>query len=140
MTFRVIGHPLNQLANEDLLESPEPAASSNSNNQVSFIADSSINPDSSIDPDMKQMPFWVSVSRKSGFRRLHRRGGCWYRAEVEENAMTMTEARYDAYCTRCFSKPDAGASAASQGEKSDESIGTDDESSSTASESASDGS
>ena len=53
---------------------------------------------------------------------------------------TMTEAPYDAYCTRCFKKPEAGASDADHGERSDESIGTDDESSSTASETASDGS
>ena len=87
-----------------------------------------------IEPDAEVMPFWVSASRKSGFRRLHRRGGCSCRAEVEEGMASMTEAPFDAYCTRRFKNPSDLAKDAEHHEGSDDSVDTDNESSSTASE------
>ena len=122
----------------DHFEMPEISTSASSNYQASLIAAvPSEHETKHVEPEVESLPFWVSVSRKSGFRRLRRRGGCWYRAEVEEGTSTMTEAPYDAYCARCFKKPADLARDAERGEKSDESVDTDNESSSTASETAS---
>ena len=46
---------------------------------------------------------WVSVSRRRGFRRLHRMGGCWYSASLVEYPRTEAEANFQARCDRCWS-------------------------------------
>ena len=46
--------------------------------------------------------YWVSISARTGFRRLHRCGGCWYRAEHTEMLADPSTARYNARCGRCW--------------------------------------
>ena len=49
--------------------------------------------------------FWVSISRRTGFRRLHKRGGCgimiWNVALYEEFS-EVHKASADAWCKVCF--------------------------------------
>ena len=141
MDFRIVGHPLNQSMDLDLLDHVDVDAAINNNNQVIDIPAASGEEEfQHAEHAEKGLPFWVSVSRKSGFRRLHRRGGCWYRAEVEESFAVMAEARYDAYCSRCFQRPRLMDSTSGEEANSDKSVDTEEESSSTVSESGSDGS
>ena len=51
-----------------------------------------------------QTPFWVSISRKRSFRRLHKHGGCWYTSALFENLRTVGPSDFDERCSRCFDK------------------------------------
>ena len=46
--------------------------------------------------------YWVSISSRTGFRRLHRCGGCWYRAEETEMIDDPSSARFNARCGVCW--------------------------------------
>ena len=48
--------------------------------------------------------FWISVSRKRSFRRLHRRGGCWYTAALVVDLEAVGPADFDERCSRCFGR------------------------------------
>lgn len=57
--------------------------------------------------EQKMYPFWVSISRRAGFRRLHKRDGCGVRPEsvfkaVEVEKITPEVA--DKKCQLCFGK------------------------------------
>ena len=56
--------------------------------------------------EVKQTPsstkFWVGVSRKRSFRRLHLRGGCWYTAALVIDLEIVGPADFDEKCSRCF--------------------------------------
>ena len=76
---------------------------------------------------------WISVSRKTGFRRLHLHGACWYKAEVTEEVEDHTKVEYNAPCRVCW-KGEGDAERMLQKLKVDDdsSVDTDDESSSSA--------
>ena len=46
--------------------------------------------------------YWVSISARTGFRRLHQSGGCWYRAEDTEQIDDPSTARFNAICHVCW--------------------------------------
>ena len=77
--------------------------------------------------------FWVSISRKSKFRRVHRTGACWYVADVVEYSDTVAGIEFNAYCARCFDR-EPGKNFEDDDDKDamDSSVATDDESSSSA--------
>ena len=61
--------------------------------------------------DASSSPFWVSISLRRGFRRLHKTGGCWFTAESMEYVADLTATVYDAKCGHCwkdreFKEPD----------------------------------
>ena len=61
-------------------------------------------------------PYWVSVSRKSGFRRLHRVGGCSVRPETVHRAEpvhTIHAHTADKKCQVCWKKEAAGEDSSS---------------------------
>ena len=71
-----------------------------------------------------ESPFWVSISRHSGHRRLHIRNGCWVTpgschrfAEVWEADATVA----DSFCKLCYKGKDASSS--SSGESSSTDLG-----------------
>ena len=45
---------------------------------------------------------WISVSKRTGFRRLHLHGACWYRAEVTEQVTDHANIDYNAPCRVCW--------------------------------------
>ena len=47
---------------------------------------------------------WVSVSRRTGFRRLHITGGCWYRAGITETVDDVAKAAFNAKCDVCWKR------------------------------------
>ena len=47
-------------------------------------------------------PYWVSVSKRRGFRRLHRRNGCGFTAECEEDVYDLTASLFRARCGHCW--------------------------------------
>jgi len=63
----------------------------------------------------EEAPFWVSLTRKRRFRRLHRKGGCWVDPKVDcwdfEKVFTLEGLRVDSKCINCFGRsgvvPDA---------------------------------
>ena len=81
---------------------------------------------------LTKRPYWISVSARSKFRRLHRTGGCWYTAGHMEYITHPKGHRYDASCDRCF--PNAAADKLNFPEVAgaSSSVDTSDESSSTA--------
>ena len=57
------------------------------------------------DQPEKEAPFWMSVSRKTGFRRLHRVGGCGVKPESVYKALeihVVTAETADKKCQVCF--------------------------------------
>ena len=74
---------------------------------------------------------WISVSRRTGFRRLHLRGGCWYRAENTEEVDELSNVFYHAACKRCWgSQQEAEKFVVRLAQGEDSSVDTDDETSS----------
>ena len=75
---------------------------------------------------------WVSVSRRTGFRRLHITGGCWYRAGLTEDVYDVAKAAFNARCDVCWKRlpPDEKSLAEKLKDDEDTSVETDDESSS----------
>ena len=71
-------------------------------------------------------PYWISVSKRRGFRRIHRRNGCGFKAECEEDVYDLTSSLFHARCGHCWRElhmPEARGD--------DESVDSDDVSSST---------
>ena len=59
--------------------------------------------------DSTRSPYWISVSKKSGFRRMHLRDGCgvlWFRCKTVEHIWNLKEAKADAVCKDCARKMD----------------------------------
>ena len=77
---------------------------------------------------------WVSVSKRTGFRRLHITGGCWYRAGLTEVVDDVAKAAFNARCDVCWKRSPTNAKSLAEKLKDDEdtSVETDDESSSSA--------
>ena len=107
-------HPFNQPAPVDFTADRLLVSSSRDNNQaivpalatpipvlVDYDADDA---DADIAKDMRTRaaPYWVSVSKRRGFRRLHRRGGCWFAAELEEDVFDLGSAQFHARCGHCW--------------------------------------
>ena len=64
---------------------------------------------------VKESPFWVSVTRKSKFRRLHVRNGCGvfsWKVGMTESCWSVQEARADAVCKDCAKQMEGATSAA----------------------------
>ena len=64
--------------------------------------------------DGKSPRFWVSISRKTGFRHLHKVGGCGVRPESvhkSEDVWEISPASADKRCLICFGKGEAKAEA-----------------------------
>ena len=77
--------------------------------------------------------FWISVSARTGFRRLHVTGQCWYRAAKVEVLADLGAASYHARCGVCWKVAASGAdvkAAEAKTSDSDSSVVTDEESSS----------
>ena len=72
--------------------------------------------------------YWVSVSRKSKFRIIHRTGACWYAADVVEYSDSVAGIEFNAYCARCFNRDPSKE----EDDADNTSVATDDESSSSA--------
>ena len=141
--FRLANHPLNagavDVAEPDVPVAALPASSSATDDQV-FM--------SSV-PGVVEVPmpvnsiagysgaqelgvttkYWVSISSKSGFKRLHRTGACWYRSSQLEGRDRIEGIASRAYCVRCFKEQ---AARPDEKVESDASITTEEESSSTA--------
>ena len=47
-------------------------------------------------------PYWISVSKRRGFRRIHRRNGCGFTAECEEDVYGLTSSIFHARCGHCW--------------------------------------
>ena len=73
---------------------------------------------------------WVSVARKTGFRRLHRSGGCWYTAALVEYPEDEASAQFDKRCERCWGPQPAVTDTGKGQIESDVSVSSEDESSS----------
>ena len=78
--------------------------------------------------------YWVSISERTGYRRLHRRGGCWVKARSTVHVSSLADAAYNSKCGHCW-KSDARlkhqtALKAKVHEASDTSVSTSSESSS----------
>ena len=78
-------------------------------------------------------PFWISISDRTSFRRLHRLGGYWYTAARTEEAYDLAGAVYNARCGVCWrlgaEEPQREITKAME-DGSDSSVNTDDETSS----------
>ena len=136
-TFTVPGHPFH-----------EPPSTSSSTNQVIAVAPGvgegrpvlNILPEERVVDVASAAAFasssssphalWVSVARKTGFRRLHRSGGCWYTAAIVEYPSCEEEAHYDKRCERCWGPPPGSTVPAAIPLESDASVDSSDESSS----------
>ena len=81
--------------------------------------------------DLKTEPFWVSISGKRGFRRLHRTGGCWFSSASWEWAADLKDLEFDARCGHCWKEDAVTPMKLPDINGEDESIGATDESSST---------
>jgi hypothetical protein len=61
-------------------------------------------------------PFWVSLTSKRKYRRLHRRGGCWLDPKIDcwdfERIDSLEGLQVDAKCINCFGRGDAQQSPA----------------------------
>ena len=60
-----------------------------------------------VDPDRgainePEADYWVSVSERTGYRRLHRRQGCWVKARTTEAVPSLAEAAYNSRCGHCW--------------------------------------
>ena len=80
-------------------------------------------------------PYWVSISERTSFRRLHRRGGCWFKAVRMEPVWDLTGLPCNAQCRHCWS---ADRETKSKGDTTDKveedpSVATDEETSSSSS-------
>ena len=63
-----------------------------------------------------ESPFWVSVSRHSGHRRLYMRGGCWVSSSSCHQAVEIWEVTptvADSFCKLCYRDPHAEISSSS---------------------------
>ena len=75
--------------------------------QASAIADTSVD----LEPDLAAVnalkaDYWVSISERTGYRRLHRRGGCWVTAKMTEPVTSLSEASYNSRCGHCWKMDD----------------------------------
>lgn len=74
-------------------------------------------------------PFWVSISGKRGFKRLHRRGGCWLDPTVDvmrwEPVEILIEGVADAKCKLCWKR--AGTDVPKEDSSTDSSSSSDEE-------------
>ena len=92
-------------------------------------------PDGEPEEDNQSMPqYWVSVSRKSKSRMIHRTGACWHVADVVEYSDSVAGIEFNAYCTRCFDREPSKNMEDYDAEYDavNSSVATDDESSSSA--------
>ena len=83
----------------------------------------------------KLSPYWVSISERTSFRRLHRRGGCWFRAVRMEPVWELSGLAYNAQCGHCWRTGQEVKSKAGTAKEIEEdpSVDTDDETSSSSS-------
>ena len=86
-------------------------------------------------PDIASItaPYWVSLTRKKGFRRLHRAEGCHCVAEHYEEVDDIAHALFNSKCGHCWrlgKKASGTKISARAAEDSDSSVTTDSESSS----------
>ena len=82
-------------------------------------------------------PYWVSLTRKKGFRRLHRAGGCHCVAVHFEEVHDLTNTVFNSKCGHCWrlGKREVATKISSRAaEDSDSSVSTSGESSSTSGE------
>ena len=54
--------------------------------------------------EVQNFPFWVSISRRSGFRRLHKKDGCGVRPERQWRLKRFPQKPADKKCQLCFGK------------------------------------
>ena len=85
---------------------------------------------SSIEASSLADRLWVSVSKKTGFRRLHIIGKCWYTAALREFPSNEDGAQFDARCERCWGVVHVGTMAKKLEIESNASVDSSDESSS----------
>lgn len=67
--------------------------------------------------DWSEFPYWVSISRKSLFRRLHAKDKCGvlpWNVFSAEGFMSVSEANADAWCKSCWKKIAQGEAEASR--------------------------
>jgi hypothetical protein len=60
-----------------------------------------------LEEDNTKSPYWISISSKSGFRRLHLRNGCgvlWFRCRSIEHVWSLKDVKADAVCKDCSKK------------------------------------
>ena len=78
--------------------------------------------------------YWIRLTRKKGFRRMHRRGGCGCTSEFFEEVADITEAIYNSRCGHCWrgaDQPREKVLSKQAADDTDSSVETDSESSST---------
>ena len=80
--------------------------------------------------DGSGMPFWISISRRTGFRRLHRAGGCWYTSAQVERYSTLSGVLFHARCGRCWPDEEKESAVPDEVIVTDVSVDTEGESSS----------
>ena len=83
----------------------------------------------------KLSPYWVSISERTSFRRLHRRGGCWFKAVRMEPVWDLSGLPYNAQCGHCWRTGQEVKSKTGTAKEIEEgpSVDTDDETSSSSS-------
>lgn len=59
------------------------------------------------DTNGPEADYWMSVSSRTGYRRLHRRGGCWMKAALTLPVHSLTSATYNAKCGHCWKSDSA---------------------------------
>ena len=77
------------------------------------------------DSDGGQSPFWISISRHSGHRRLHIRGQCWVdpsSCHCFEELWEIGPSAADSFCKLCYRDRQVGGSSSS-GESSSTDVG-----------------
>ena len=90
-------------------------------------------------PDISNIstPYWVSLTRKKGYRRLHRVGGCHCVAECFEEVPDIACAVFNFRCGHCWRSGEKAKTvkiSTRAAEDSDPSVSTSSESSSTSDE------
>ena len=103
LDFRSPGHPLNRPAAIDNNSSINQGTLNIAGIDNEVGARTIVEPEPMTDTAV-DAPFWMSVSLRTGFRRLHRRGGCWYTASRVENVQHLAAVEHEAKCDVCFSK------------------------------------
>ena len=123
------------------------SSSSSNNDQAINVPDVILDPEpnygveveAAVLPDISNIttPYWVSLTRKKGYRRLHRAGGCHCVAECFEEVPDIACAVFNSRCGHCWrsgEKAKAVKISERAAEDSDSSVSTSSESSSTSDE------
>ena len=126
LDFKSIKHPFN--------EKTVTSASSSSSQVIDIIAPPAKKPKvthfaKGPSSAGQEGPLWMSISKRTGYRRLHRVGACWYRSERWQYLASAIGVTFDAKCRACFKEAEGDEKDADEDNEPSE-IDTDEESSS----------